>query len=323
MRPIVKEATEQELTTKNFTKILTEYENDNGEIDGMYRDPRGSISHPHTCNVIPLGTRTVENYGRPFWEFNKILVIEKEGFSEALRKRGWDKRHDCMVLSSKGYTTRALKDLVDKLVEHDEPVTVYCAHDADAAGTMIYQTLQDETKARGARKIEIINIGLEPWEAVETGFDVEEFKKSDDESSDERQRPVANYVREYDEAHGDDWAEWLQTKRVELNAMTTPQLIEWLDGKMAEHHAVKLIPPSKVIAGEFENKLATAVATAVTERILREAKSGQQINKALGKIKRPTATAFAKGIKSMFAGDAKRPWRDFVDDSVKALTRKV
>jgi hypothetical protein len=323
MRPIIKEATDQELSTKNFTKILTEYENDNGEIDGMYRDPRGSISHPHSGDVIPLGTRTVEDYERPFWEFNKILVIEKEGFSEALRKRGRDKRHDCMVLSSKGYTTRALKDLVDKLADHDEPVTVYAAHDADASGTMIYQTLQEATKARGARKIEIVNIGLEPWEAVEMDFDVEEFEQGETKDGEERQRPVANYVREYDEAHGEGWADWLQTSRVELNAMTTPELIEWLDRKMAEHGAVKLIPASKVIADEFENKLATAVATAVTERILREAKSGQQITKALRKIKRPTPAVFTKGIKAMFAVNAKRPWRDFVDDSVKALTRKA
>jgi hypothetical protein len=34
---------------------------------------------------------------------------------------------------------------------------------------MIYQTLQEATKARDARKIEIINIGLEPWEAIEMG----------------------------------------------------------------------------------------------------------------------------------------------------------
>ena len=32
---------------------------------------------------------------------------------------------------------------------------------------MIYQTLQQETKARGARKIEIINWGLEPDDAEE------------------------------------------------------------------------------------------------------------------------------------------------------------
>jgi hypothetical protein len=68
---------------------------------------------------------------------------------------------------------------------------------------------------------------------------------------------------------------WRQTKRVELNAMTTPELIAWLDRKMEEHGAVKLIPPRQVIADEFEQKLTHAVATAVTERILRDAKSGR------------------------------------------------
>jgi DNA topoisomerase VI subunit A len=106
LRPIVKEANGQTLTTKNFNKILTAYENEHSEIEGMYRDPRGSISHPHTGNVIPLSTRSVENYVRPFWEFNKIIFIEKEGFSDAARRRGWDKRHDCMVMSSKGFYSR-------------------------------------------------------------------------------------------------------------------------------------------------------------------------------------------------------------------------
>jgi DNA topoisomerase VI subunit A len=58
-------------------------------------------------------------------------------------------------MSSKGFSTRACRDLIDKLAEHDEPVTVFCAHDADAYGTMIYQTLQEATRARGARKIRI------------------------------------------------------------------------------------------------------------------------------------------------------------------------
>ena len=73
-----------------------------------------------------------------------------------------------------------------------------------------------------ARKIRIINIGLEPWEAVEMGLEVETIEAKD------RRKPVANYVLIED----DDWMEWLQAHRVELNAMTTPQLIEWLDEKI-------------------------------------------------------------------------------------------
>ena len=56
----------------------------------------------------------------------------------------------------------------------------------------------------------------------------------------DRTKPVADYVHDHD----GDWVDWLQTNRVELNAMTTPQLIEWLDHKMAEHGDGKLIPPA-------------------------------------------------------------------------------
>jgi hypothetical protein len=31
----------------NFKTIITDYETENGEIDGMYREPRGCIYHPH------------------------------------------------------------------------------------------------------------------------------------------------------------------------------------------------------------------------------------------------------------------------------------
>ena len=48
------------------------------------------------------------------------------------------------------------------------------------------------------------------------------------------------------------WEEWLQTHRIELNAMTTPQFIDWLDAKMAEHGDGKLVPPQTVVKAELE-----------------------------------------------------------------------
>src|SRR5258708_30558804 len=122
------------------------------------------------------------------WTFNKLVYIEKEGANEALKDNGWLERHDCAVMSWKGFSTRAARDLIDKLVEHDEPVEVFCVHDADASGTMIYQTLQQETKARGARKIQIINLGLEPWEAIEMDLEVETVEATN------RLKPVADYI---------------------------------------------------------------------------------------------------------------------------------
>jgi hypothetical protein len=165
LRPIVKDELDKVLEEANFKAIITDYESEHGEIPLMYREPRGTLYHPHRSETITLGTLMVEEYERPVWTYNKLVYIEKEGFSEALKAVRWGERHDCALMSSKGFTTRAARDLVDKLVEHDEPVTIFCVHDADAAGTMIYQTFQEETKARGARRIEIINLGLEPWEA--------------------------------------------------------------------------------------------------------------------------------------------------------------
>ena len=41
LRPIVMDETGEELKLGNFTDIITDYENEHGEIPGMYREPRG------------------------------------------------------------------------------------------------------------------------------------------------------------------------------------------------------------------------------------------------------------------------------------------
>ena len=302
LRPIVKDETGKELTTENFNTIITNYESEHGEIPGMYREPRGSIYHPHRGETIVLGTLSVENYKRPTWTFNKLLYVEKEGFSEALKDSGWPERHDCTLMSSKGFTTRAARDLVDKLAEHDEPVTIFCVHDADAYGTMIYQTFQEATKARAARKIRIVNLGLEPWEAVEMGLEIEDVEAGT------RRKPVADYVRD---GEGGNWELWLQTHRVELNAMTTPQFIAWLDGKMADYE--KLIPPADVLEQELNARVEKKIRDAITERILRQANVDAQVAAAIAAIETPDGTVLTADIKQVFAATPDAQWRDLIE----------
>jgi len=242
----------------------------------------------------------VEEYERPVWLYNKVVYIEKEGFSEALKDARWAERHDCMLMSSKGFSTRAARDLVDKLAEHDEPVTIFCVHDADAYGTMIYQTLQEATKARGARKVQIVNLGLEPWEAIEMGLEVEEVEVNEHD----KRKPVADYVSVRDD---EDWEEWLQNHRVELNVMTTPEFIEWLDGKMAEYNG-KLVPPPDVLEKELAERIERKVRATVTERILREAGFENQVAEAVAAIEKPNGEALAEGIEDLFEKEPDREW---------------
>jgi hypothetical protein len=311
LRPIVMKETGEELKIGNFKTIITDYESEHGEISGMYREPRGSIYHPHRRETITLGTLMVEDYERPEWLFNKVVYIEKEGFSEALKDVRWAERHDCMLMSSKGNTTRAAKDLVDKLAEHDEPVTIFCVHDADAYGTMIYQTFQEATKAREARKIRIVNLGLEPWESIEMALEVETVEQGD------RRKPVADYVREWDD---EDWGEWLQTHRVELNAMTTPRFIEWLDGKMAAYH--KLVPPPDVLKAELQERIENKVREAITERVLREANVDAQVADALAEMDKPDADNLAEGVEQLFGEKPDAEWRDHIEAVANELTEQ-
>src|SRR5262249_58229732 len=62
LRPIVHDEIGETLTTANFKSIITGYEDEHGEIEGMYREPRGSIYHPHIGETIMHSTLIVKKY---------------------------------------------------------------------------------------------------------------------------------------------------------------------------------------------------------------------------------------------------------------------
>jgi len=264
IRPELMNAIGREPEFNHFNRVITDYEAENGIIAGLYRDNRGTLYHPHIGEEIPLGTLSVEQYRRPEWAFRRVLYSEKEGLFAILKAAKWPERHDCALLTSKGFASRAARDLLDFLGETGEPIEFYAIHDADGSGTLIYQALQEATKARPGRRFEIINLGLEPREAIEMGLDVETFKRG------KKSLPTADYVSA-------EWTEWLQTNRVELNAMTSPQFVAWLDRKIADHGDGKLVPPDWVVADRYEAELASTIREETQARILAEANLDGQV----------------------------------------------
>lgn len=237
-----------------FSKVIGDHEDEKGGIANLYRDDRGTLYHPHTGESISLGTRAVSGYERPAWGFNKILYSEKEGFFPILQQAGFPERFDCALLTSKGFATRAARDVLRLMVDTDEPITFYCIHDADGPGTVIYQSLRDELDLEG---VKVYNLGLDPGEARD------EMKLTPEPVNrpDGKKVPVGRYLPKPDQ-------QWLQRNRIELNAMTTPQFIAWLEGKMKAHGAAaKVIPPNAVI----HESVADAAREAITERLTQEA----------------------------------------------------
>jgi hypothetical protein len=305
LRPYVIEALGAEPSWENFCRVVTEYEEQHGDISGIYRDPRGTLYHPHIGQDIALGTLAVEQYRRPDWTFNKVLYIEKEGFFEALKAARWPERHDCALVTSKGFSTRAVRDLLDLLADSEEPVTVFCIHDADASGTLIFQTLQQETKARPRRRLQIINLGLEPWEAIAMDLEVEAFTRRD------RRAAVAEYV--HDRPNGEHWEEWLQTNRVELNMMTTPQFLAWLDAKMAAHDSKKLLPPQEILTTRAREQLEEHMRKIITDRILKEAGIAEQVADAMRGVSLPSGQDLATRVQEWLSYHRDAQWRNYVD----------
>jgi DNA topoisomerase VI subunit B len=271
IRDEVLRRTLKELVQGTFDKILTAYEAEHGDLHPLLiREARGNFRIPHHQGglTIPLGTLNVRGFRRPAWTFNKIVVIEKEDLRFMLEQAGWDFRHDALLMSAIGFNTRAARDLIDNMADTTEPLRVFNAHDGDAAGTVIQHTLQHATLARGARKIEVVNIGLEPWEGIALGLAIEKVPPIIKNGKQVR-RAVGQYVLDRaDRAPtGETWEAWLQHSRVELNAMTSAELIQWLDKKMKAHGAGKLIPPGDILTDGFGEHVRKRVETAVADAV--------------------------------------------------------
>jgi hypothetical protein len=311
------------LTASYFATLVTEYENGHGEIPLMFRTDRGVFYEPHGGDVIPLGTLTVRDYRRGFWRYGTVLVCEKEDNVHMLRQAGIAERFDCFLLSSSGFTTRALKDLIDYIGRTQEPVRMFAIIDGDAHGSMIYQTLVEETKARGARNIEIINLGLFPWEALaeglphETGVGEQRRKRGKP-----RYAPVAQYIKSRDSENRrtgnpnnePDWQTWLQDNRVELNAMTSPQRVAWVERKFSEYDVKKVIPPDTVLKQTLADKLQAEIEEVVNEEALKTAQDwiAEEIKKRLKAIQLPRNDELRKSITEFIAILPKDNWETII-----------
>ena len=311
VRPYVLNALGTEPDYNYFCRVVADYENEQGhDLPGMYRDDRGILYHPHTGETIHLGTRSVEAYQRPAWTFNKIAYAEKEGYFPILIDAQWPERHDCALLTSKGYASRAARDVLDLLGDGDEPLTFYCLHDADGPGTMIYQTLQDGTRARPGRRVEIVNLGLDPAEALDMGLPAENI-----ENKSRRSIPVAGYV-------APEWRQWLQGHRVELNAMDTPTFLEWLDGKIPP---AKLIPPPAVVVDRLRAETRAVIRGRLIDEAMLHARIDERTTEALDGLQpelQRAQAALTGAIEKTLAADPALPWTSPVATAAAKLAKK-
>jgi hypothetical protein len=202
--------------------------------------------------LVPLMTslpRYVKYIIAPDNRFGAVLFVEKEGFMPLFRAVKLAQRYDLAIMSTKGLSTTAARQLVDHLVG-EKKVPVFCIRDFDLDGFKIAGTLREGTRRYSWRSRGAIDLGLrgediETWELEHE----EVFYRGagghllDDEKA--IRRKIEPTLRGYDATAAE--IEHLLTHRVELNAFPSDQFIEWIEGKLEEHGVEKIVPTDEVL----------------------------------------------------------------------------
>ncbi len=250
----------------------------------IVRAPRGNLIQPNG-DTIALGTLSIRDHislieddpdeslsrsftvADPFPEFGpgddygQALYIEKAGFNAMLRADGLPRRRDLAIASSQGFSVDAARTILDWLsVERSMKPLV--AHDFDLYGLGIWAKIEDQIPAA-------IDLGLR-WE------DIESFDAAGDltwmaEMVTYKFDPIpllADYGATADEAAflctGYNAATKLwEGRRVELNALVGPVFIAWLERKLDDIGATKVVPDVDILEAAYRRAYALRKINAV------------------------------------------------------------
>jgi hypothetical protein len=165
----------------------------------------------------------------------------------------------------------ACRRLLDRLSATGHLKKVLVLHDFDLYGFSIFGTLFTDTRRYTfTSEVPVVDLGLR----LE---DVEKLEELDPEPYEPQgwEARVETLIR-----HGatQEEIEFLETHRVELNALTAPEFVEFLESKLAEH-AKKVMPPSDVIEAHarriWEQREAAERCKEILEQIHTEAATAQ------------------------------------------------
>ena len=253
-------------------------------------DARGHFTEPHTGHGIALGTLEVREYlglrakvtevvtvdpgilfptHGPEHRFNTVLFIEKEGFGPLFAAEQLAEKYDIAIMSTKGMSVTAARMLIDRLCQRGLQL-ILVLHDFDVSGFSIFGTLGTSNRRYSFdTDVPIVDIGLRLDDVEEMGLESEPTDV------------LGNWWKRVQtlKRHGATQEEiaFLENRRVELNAMTSRQLLDFVAAKLDEHSVEKLVPEEAILERHarrlIEQQLAKKVIARVSSRIAKEAAS--------------------------------------------------
>jgi DNA topoisomerase 6 subunit A-like protein len=314
------------LSDSYFTQtLLPDYINEHRHCRNwdVVWDARGHFAEPHTGVEVGLGTLEIRKYvglravrrdaitvdtsvlyltSGPEHRYNTILFIEKEGFGPLFAAEHIAERYDLAIMSTKGMSVTAARELLDLLAKRGvEQVLVL--HDFDISGFSIFGTLGTSGRRYAFRnKIKLIDLGLRLAVVEEMGLEDEPVSVGKDWDK------VSATLRRHGATR--DEIAFLRNDRVELNAMTSPQLISFIEGKLAEHGIKKLVPDEATLTQHASRLIEQQVAAAAIKKLRAELSEEA--------AKTPVPPDLRKAVEQRLAEEPLLPWDAALADVLRS-----
>jgi hypothetical protein len=275
-RPHIQERTGRQLNDQYFTQtLLPDYLNEHDVDWDVVYDARGHFSEPHDQgeNGFGIGTIEVRTYLRncrhpsfidagfsqgkvettgPSGGFGAVLFIEKEGFDPILKSAGIAEKFDIAIMSTKGMSVTAARALADEMCSK-YAIPLLILRDFDKAGFSIAGTLQRDTRRYEFKNsFQVIELGLSLTDVEAMGLEPEyqHHPKGRRDALEDNLR--TNGASEAEIAFMfRDFGSLRSTRRVELNAMTSPQFVEFVERKLKENGVAKIVPGQELLAKTY------------------------------------------------------------------------
>jgi hypothetical protein len=255
---------DKELVFGYFSQtLLPNYIEETGVDWDVIYDARGHFEEPHTNRRIGRGTLEVRDYLRemkdadivpadfedanvdvigPSGNISGILFCEKEGFNPLFRAVKLANHYDLMIVSTKGVSVTAARRLIDHVCGNFD-LPLFVLHDFDVSGFVILATLRRDTRRyKFSSAFEVIDLGLRLEDIG--GLEREPAAPS---------KLSPDTLRAQLAANGASAAEIdiLLDERVELNALTSGDLVAMIERKLRAYGLEKVVPNEVLLAKTY------------------------------------------------------------------------
>jgi hypothetical protein len=277
-RPLILDITGKDyLDSKYFTQtLLVDFINETGVDWDILWDDRGHFREPHTERVIGVGTLAVRHYlascrtpkveeaaivsalvttQGPQGRYGAALFIEKEGFQGILEASGIAEKFDIAIMSTKGMSVSAARQLIDGLAA--KRVRILVLRDFDVAGFSIAKTFVTSGRRHVFRhRVDWVDLGLRLADVEAEELESEPFQLPDTG----RGMAALKSRLEINGATQEEIAFLMEGERVELNAMDSDQLVAFVERKLEEHGVEKVVPDGETLEAVYAAMMRSARA---------------------------------------------------------------